>query len=248
MLKFKKDWLSLNRGFLTISFVAIIFFLIVFLFTRNVGEKIFWRISYELVDRIVMMGTMFVCFTLLASFGCILPTSEKTFSGKVKVNHLPFSNKQLAWRGIKMWLLLYPIWLLLAGFVSVLYEYKVMGYSVVTMVSSFSITSLNGIILFTIAKLIVISIFVIIVDIQITASMIISFAKDIKWYIIFVVQILINFILILSGVFIIVKANIYTQLNSMEVFLALITLISLLLIASSIYFLYSIRDIERVYR
>ncbi len=248
MLKFKKDWLSLNRGFLTISFVAIIFFLIVFLFTRNVGEKIFWRISYELVDRIVMMGTMFVCFTLLASFGCILPTSEKTFSGKVKVNHLPFSNKQLAWRGIKMWLLLYPIWLLLAGFVSVLYEYKAMGYSVVTMVSSFSITSLNGIILFTIAKLIVISIFVIIVDIQITASMIISFAKDIKWYIIFVVQILINFILILSGVFIIVKANIYTQLNSMEVFLALITLISLLLIASSIYFLYSIRDIERVYR
>ena len=248
MLKFKKDWLSLNRGFLTISFVAIIFFLIVFLFTRNVGEKIFWRISYELVDRIVMMGTMFVCFTLLASFGCILPTSEKTFSGKVKVNHLPFSNKQLAWRGIKMWLLLYPIWLLLAGFVSVLYEYKAMGYSVVTMVSSFSITSLNGIILFTIAKLIVISIFVIIVDIQITASMIISFAKDIKWYIIFVVQILINFILILSGVFIIVKANIYTQLNSMEVFLALITLIYLLLIASSIYFLYSIRDIERVYR
>ena len=83
MLKFKKDWLSLNRGFLTISFVAIIFFLIVFLFTRYVGEKIFWRISYELVDRIVMMGTMFVCFTLLASFGCILPTSEKTFSGKV---------------------------------------------------------------------------------------------------------------------------------------------------------------------
>ncbi|MBP3917517.1 hypothetical protein [Clostridium sp.] len=248
MLKFKKDWLSLNRGFLTISFVAIIFFLIVFLFTRNVGEKIFWRISYELVDRIVMMGTMFVCFTLLASFGCILPTSEKTFSGKVKVNHLPFSNKQLAWRGIKMWLLLYPIWLLLAGFVSVLYEYKAMGYSVVTMVSSFSITSLKGIILFTIAKLIAISIFVIIVDIQITASMIISFAKDIKWYIIFVVQILINFILILSGVFIIVKANIYTQLNSMEVFLALITLISLLLIASSIYFLYSIRDIERVYR
>ena len=147
-----------------------------------------------------------------------------------------------------MWLLLYPIWLLLAGFVSVLYEYKAMGYSVVTMVSSFSITSLKGIILFTIAKLIAISIFVIIVDIQITASMIISFAKDIKWYIIFVVQILINFILILSGVFIIVKANIYTQLNSMEVFLALITLISLLLIASSIYFLYSIRDIERVYR
>ena len=248
MFKFKKDWLSLNRGFLTISFVAIVFLLIVFLFTRNIDTKMFWYVSYEFVDRIVMMGTMFVCFTLLASFGCVLPTSEKTFSGKVKVNHLPFSNKQLAWKGIKMWLLLYPLWVAVAGLTSFLYEYKAINYSIGTMASSFSITSLNGLIIFTLLKLIIFSGFMLIIDMQIIGTMIISFAKEIKWYIIFIVQLLINGGLIAGIVFITVKSNIDTGLNSIDGFIPVIILCSLLFIISLIYFLYSLKDIEKVYR
>ena len=71
------------------------------------------------------------------SFGYILPTSEKSFSGKVKVNHLPFSNKELAWKGIKMWVLAYPIWLIISSFLSVAYEYKAISNSITTMASSF---------------------------------------------------------------------------------------------------------------
>ena len=248
MLKFKKDWLRTNRSFFSFSFIPMVFLAIIFLFIRNINVKIFWGINYEIVDRLVMMGTMFVCFIPLMSFGYIFPTSEKTFSGKVKVNHLPFSNKQLAWKGIKMWLLEYPMWLIIGSFVSILYEYKAMSHSITTMSTSFSIVSLEGLILFNIAKIIIFSIVILIFDMQIIGTMIISFAKEIKWYIIFVGQLLINGGLIAGVIFITVKSNIDTGLNSIEGFIPVIILFSLLFIVSLIYFLYSIKDIEKVYR
>ncbi|MBX9137823.1 MULTISPECIES: hypothetical protein [unclassified Clostridium] len=248
MFKFKKDWLRTNRSFFLFSFIPMVFLAIIFLFIRNINGKIFWEVNYEIVDRLVMMGTMFVCFIPLMSFGYIFPTSEKSFSGKIKVNHLPFSNKQLAWKGIKMWLLAYPMWIVIGSFVSVLYEYRAMSHSITTMASSFSISSLEGLVLFNISKIIILSIFMMIIDMQIIGSMIICFAKEIKWYIIFIVQLLINGGLIAGTVFFIVKSNIDTGLNSIEGFIPVIILFSLLFIVSLIYFLYSIKDIEKVYR
>ena len=147
-----------------------------------------------------------------------------------------------------MWLLAYPMWIVIGSFVSVLYEYRAMSHSITTMASSFSISSLEGLVLFNISKIIILSIFMIIIDMQIIGSMIICFAKEIKWYIIFIVQLLINGGLIASTVFFIVKSNIDTGLNSIEGFIPVIILFSLLFIVSLIYFLYSIKDIEKVYR
>lgn len=248
MFKFKKDWLRANRVFFSFSFIPMVFLAIIFLFIRNIDGEIFWRLNYEIVDRLIIMGTIFICYIPLMSFGYILPTSEKSFSGKVKVNHLPFSNKELAWKGIKMWVLAYPIWLIISGFLSVAYEYKAISNSITTMASSFSIYSLEGLILFNIAKIIIFSIFMLIVDMQITGSMIICFAKELKWYIIFIIQLLINGILIASAVFITIKLNINTGLNSIEGFIPVIILFSSLFMFTLIYFLYSLKYIEKVYR
>ena len=75
MFKFKKDWLRTNRSFFLFSFIPMVFLAIIFLFIRNINGKIFWEVNYEIVDRLVMMGTMFVCFIPLMSFGYIFPTS-----------------------------------------------------------------------------------------------------------------------------------------------------------------------------
>lgn len=248
MFKFKKDWLRTNRSFFLFTFIPMVFLAIIVLFTRNINGKIFWEVNYEIADKLVTIGTMFVCFIPLMSFGYIIPTSEKSFSGKIKVNHLPFSNKELAWKGIKMWLLAYPLWIIIASFVSVSYEYIAISNSITTMASNFSIDSLEGLILFNIAKIIIFSIFMLIVDMQITGSLIIYFAKEIKWYIIVIIQLLINGGLIISTIFFVVKSNIDSGLNSIEGFIPVIILFSLLFIVSLLYFLYSLKDIEKVYR
>lgn len=248
MLKIKKDYLSSSRVMIILSFGLMIFLGILFLFIMNVDGKIFWKVNYEFVDRIVLMGTMFICFIPLFTFGCIFPTSEKTFSGKVKTNQLPFSNKQLAWKGIKLWLLNYPIWLVVSTFIHLIYEEKAISNSASTMATAFSINSPLEVMLFTIGVILMISVFVLIIDMQIVASMIMVFSKRIKVFLLIPIQIVSNAIVISATIFYIVKLNIDTGINSKEGFIAVVMLAGTLLIATIVYFIYSFKYIEKVYR
>lgn len=248
MFKIKKDYLSSSKAMIMLSFGLILFLGILFLFIMNVKGKGFWDIGYDGVDRVVTIGTAFICFIPLFTFGCIFPTSEKTFSGKIKTNHLPFSNKQLAWKGIKLWLLTYPIWIIVATFIHLLYELKAINNSVITMATSFSMNSTMEVLLFNVVYIMIISVFILIVDMQIVASMIMVFAGKIKAFWLILIQILSNIIIVSASVFIINKLNIDTGINSIEGFIAVVILGTSLLIATIIYFVYSLKYIEKVYR
>lgn len=248
MFKIMKDYLSSSKAVIALSFGLMIFLGMLFLFIMNIDSKIFWKVNYEFIDRIVLMGTMFICFIPLSTFGCIFPTSEKSFSGKVKTNHLPFSNKQLAWKGIKLWLLVYPIWFVVATFIHFLYEEKAISNLASTMATSFSINSSLEVILFTIGEILVISVFVLIADMQIVSSMIIVFAKKIKVFWIILVQALSNAIVISLTIVFITKLNLDTSINAKEGLIAVVILAGILLIPTIIYFIYSLKYIEKVYR
>lgn len=248
MFKIKRDYLSSSKAMIVLSFGLMTLLAIVFLFIKNVSGEVFWKVNYEFVDRIVIMGTMFICFIPLCTFGCIFPTSEKTFGGKVKTNHLPFSNKQLAWKGIKLWLLVYPIWFVVAAFIHLLYEKKAINNLASTMATAFSMNSDLEIILFTIGEIVVITMFVLIADMQIVSSMIIVFAKRIKVFWIILVQALSNAILISLTIVFIIRLNLDTSINAKEGLIAVAIISGILLVPTIIYFVYSLKYIEKVYR
>lgn len=248
MLKIKRDYLYSSKVMILIAFSIMIFLAILFLFIMNINGGVFWSIGYEGVNKFLGVGTGFICSIPLATFGCILPTSEKSFSGKIKTNHLPLTNKQLAWRGIKLWLLTYLVWITMSISINLLYEMKAINNSVSTMATAFSMRSLGEVFLFNIIYIVLITIFVLIVNMQIISSMIIFFAKNINILCLIIIQILINSMIILVAVFLINKFNINIKINSTESFISFIMLVSTLLIGTVIYFLYSLKYIEKVYR
>ena len=231
MFKYKKDWLYDYKGLATLSFIFMAVFLGIYIITMNVESKTYWEVSLQILKSTTKFGTGMFMSLLIIAVGSVCPLSSEHFGPKVQTNILPLSNKQIVLRGIKLWLKVLSLWIMESTFINILFESKVTSQAVSEML------------LVNIVEIFVVIIILLIVIMQITGSMITAFSKNIRWYTILVVQLLANSLLFYISMFIINRT-----MDTAKDITWLFVLVGIIFISSLIYFLYSFRNIERVYR
>lgn len=130
-----------------------------------------------------------------------------------------------------MWLVVLPLIIIASTFVNILFENRISSYA------------LSDMILGSISESIALIIFFSIYDMQIMGTMIIMFAKNIRWYSIVPIQVLINIVVILGSLFLI-----SLTMDTGKDITWLVVLFIIILATSLIYFIVAFRDIEKVYR
>ncbi|MBM6860768.1 hypothetical protein H9X78_09765 [Clostridium saudiense] len=209
-------------------------FLAIFLITNNYESSNYWYILCSTLKSLTKVGTAIVALIPIIAFISVTPAGEKINDGEgcIKTNHLPFAKKQLAWKGIKLWFKIYPLWIIVSTFVSIIYTSKV------------EIDSINRFLLDHLSTLFFGTILLIMFGMQFVGSVILAYSKNVRWYIIALIQVLCNTIFIYGGIFIGYKLglDIDTDMRLM------IAVFGILMVLSVIYFVYNLRDIEKVYR
>lgn len=234
MFNFKRDWLIEVKRLIVVFFTMMLIFLAIFLVTNSYESKNYWYILWSTLKSLTKVGTAIVAFIPIFAFIAVTPAGEKINDGEgvIKTKHLPFSKKQLAWKGIKLWFKVYPLWIILSTFVSIIYTNKVEIDSVNNFLAGhLSIVFFGSIILITFGM-------------QFVGSIILAYYKNIRWYVITPIQVICNAILIYGGIFIGYKLGVDID-KDMRV---MIVIFGSLLIVSLIYFLYNLKDIEKVHK
>ncbi|SCJ93208.1 Uncharacterised protein [uncultured Clostridium sp.] len=234
MFSLKKDWLLEVKRLTIVFFTILLIFLAIFLITNNYESQNYWYILWSVLKSLTKVGTAIIALIPIIAFISVTPAGEKINDGEgcIKTNHLPFSKKQLAWRGIKLWFKIYPLWVIVSIFIVIIYTTKVE----VDLRSSFLLNYSSTLIFGTII--------LIMFGMQFLGSIILSYYKNIIWYVITLIQVLCNTVFIYGGIFIGYKLglDIDTDMRLM------IAIFGILLVLSVIYFLYNFKNIEKVYR
>lgn len=231
MFRFKKDWLYDYKILITLSFSSIMMFLIMYGLTINISNKVYWEVSKGIVETVTNLLTAWIMMLPIISVASVCPLNPDKFGSKVKTCFLPISKKQIVWKGIKMWLVVLPLIIIASTFVNILFENRISSYA------------LSDMILGSISESIALIIFFSIYDMQIMGTMIIMFAKNIRWYSIVPIQVLINIVVILGSLFLI-----SLTMDTGKDITWLVVLFIIILATSLIYFIVAFRDIEKVYR
>lgn len=187
-MEIKKDWLYnykvLVFGAIAIGFILGIIFSIATTF-NNRDSMIFMQSFYETFYR-----TSITYCTLYFSF-CFLAVAPQFGNNKtyLSTTNLPFSRKQLFFKGLKPWLIIFPVYFLFGAFINTfliqqgnthVYE----GYSFVMIFIenlSSSLASFG---------------YIFILILQMISATIFSLSKNIRWYIMILCMILFNGILV----------------------------------------------------
>ena len=231
MFRFKKDWLYDYKILITLSFSSIMVFLIMYGLTINISNKVYWEVSKGIVETVTNLLKAWIMMLPIISVASVCPLNSDKFGSKVKTCFLPISKKQIVWKGIKMWLVVLPLIIIASTFVNILFENRISSYA------------LSDMILGSISESIALIIFFSIYDMQIMGTMIIMFAKNIRWYSIVPIQVLINIVVILGSLFLI-----SLTMDTGKDITWLVVLFIIILATSLIYFIVAFRDIEKVYR
>lgn len=206
-------------------------FLIMYGLTINISNKVYWEVSKGIVETVTNLLKAWIMMLPIISVASVCPLNSDKFGSKVKTCFLPISKKQIVWKGIKMWLVVLPLIIIASTFVNILFENRISSYA------------LSDMILGSISESIALIIFFSIYDMQIMGTMIIMFAKNIRWYSIVPIQVLINIVVILGSLFLI-----SLTMDTGKDITWLVVLFIIILATSLIYFIVAFRDIEKVYR
>lgn len=225
----KKDWLfdAKITGLIVLgilSYVAALIFVFVKVLNKMPVEN-----GMEIYNKIYFIMALGVAFYPMFAFKAVCPQmgSDKLY---MSTANLPMSRKEVFFRGLKPWLIIFPIVLIGGGLGSV----------------ALSIGTGNlGEILFTAAFTPILTIcFVAIIQLQTMAGCIFKLAKALKGYKVIEAIVLFDFVLILICSISIRVFKINTAHNPWW----MIGCGALILSASLIMFLIAWKDIERVYQ
>ena len=169
MVKIKKNWLDdVNTVILIFMSSAVVIGIVSLLFINiKPRTKEEFRVIETIYNQIFTMSLVGLSTYPFFAFRAICPQMGKE---KIYLNtsNLPFSKKQLFWKRIKGWLMIFPIYLLVGILVSLLFSIK---------------TETSGMVyLDSILQPIAIIVFLLAFQMQIIAGIILVYAKRIKWY------------------------------------------------------------------
>jgi len=169
MVKIKKNWLdNVNTVILIFMSSAVVIGVVSLLFINiKPRTKEEFQVIETIYNQIFTMSLVGLSTYPFFAFRAICPQMGKE---KIYLNtsNLPFSKKQLFWKGIRGWLMIFPIYLLVGILVGLLFSIK---------------TETSGIVyLGSILQSIVIIAFLLVLQMQGIAAIILVYAKRIKWY------------------------------------------------------------------
>ncbi|WP_346912643.1 hypothetical protein [Clostridium sp.] len=169
MVKIKKNWLyDVNTIILIFMSSAVVIGVVSLLFINiKPRTKEEFRVIETIYNQIFTMSLFGFSIYPFFAFGAICPQMGKE---KIYLNtsNLPFSKKQLFWNGIKGWLMIFPIYLLVGILVGSLFSIK---------------TETSGMFyLGSILQSIAIIVFLLVLQMQVIGAIILVYAKRIKWY------------------------------------------------------------------
>ena len=245
-MEIKKDWLY-NYKFLVFGIIGLgctlgIILLIATLFntTDNIA---FMQTLYESLYGLSITYTPLYfsfCFTAVApQFG-----NNKTY---LSTTNLPFSRKQLFFKGLKPFLIVFPIYFLFGTFINTFLIYK--SQSPIYEVYSFGILFIQSI-----SSLLVRFMYILTICLQMTSAIIFSLSKNIRWYIITPCIILFNGILI--GLLILGNCVFNLNLSASLISGSKLSIIFswfngntlIFFIGTLLLFLFAFRNIEKIHR
>jgi|GEM_PF-1949642 len=170
MVKIKKNWLDdVNTVILIFMSSAVVIGIVSLLFINiKPRTKEEFQVIKDIYNQIFTMSLVGLSTYPFFAFRAICPQTGKE---KIYLNtsNLPFSKKQLFWKGIKGWLMIFPIYLLVGILVGLLFSIKTETSGIVYL----------GSILQPIIATIV---FLLVLQIQVIVTIILVSAKRIKWY------------------------------------------------------------------
>ncbi|SHH70299.1 hypothetical protein SAMN02745196_01109 [Clostridium collagenovorans DSM 3089] len=228
MLKFKRDWLW------ELKIIALVIIIIMFsigviaIVSMSINDTFAYvmRTIYEEFSRtaIGMLGFGPVCSLLT-----ICPLQSKGKSN-LSIAHLPYSKKQLFFKGVKSWIKFYPIIVIINMVILVVIspylESKGFKFALELVINT------------QIIHLVAIAV----MQIQAISAIIFYFANKKKLYVLIPSYILMNMLVITFCVLVIRFLNIYTARNIMWMLILALSL----MIPSIILFMKSWRNIEKV--
>lgn len=169
MVKIEKNWLDdVNTVILIFMSSAVVIGVVSLLFINiKPRTKEEFQTIKDIYNQIFTMSLVGLSTYPFFAFRAICPQMGKE---KIYLNtsNLPFSKKQLFWKGIKGWLMIFPIYLLVGILVGLLFSIK---------------TETSGIVyLGSILQPIAITAFLLVLQMQVIGAIILVYAKRIKWY------------------------------------------------------------------
>ncbi|MGG7078662.1 hypothetical protein [Clostridium sardiniense] len=182
----KKDWLyDVNSFTLPVISGVLGFGILSLLFLRFVPEhheliKEIYDSAYTVIAGLLCMYPIFVIKGICPQMG-----SDKVY---LSTTNLPYSKKQLFFKGLKPWIIVFILYSLIGALINTL-----LANSSDTFISQY-LSSLVQPVSFLFKSSII--------QLQIFSGVILALARGIKWYIILFIALILNIIaLILSGVF-----------------------------------------------
>ncbi|MGL4374642.1 MAG: hypothetical protein ACRCS6_12690, partial [Turicibacter sp.] len=130
MFNLKKDWMLEHRlGFLLFSLLLVVCFLInMVVAMQDVTTQEKWYLMLIPFDYTLLFqfSIFILMFYPLLALSAICPKSNAGLGTYIITNQLPFTKKQLFWRGVKPWLTAYPTYII---FGTVLYAISQVYFS-----------------------------------------------------------------------------------------------------------------------
>lgn len=191
-MEIKKDWLYnykiLYFGAITFIFILGIIFSAVTPFS-NRNSIIFMQSLYEAFYR----GS--IIYSIIYFSFCFSGVAPQFGNNKIYLSttNLPFSRKQLFFKGLKPFLIVFPIYFLFGAFINTLLIQRTDSVLILSIYEGFSF---NMIFIDNLATAMWSFIYMFIIALQIISATIFSLSKNIRWYIIAPCMILFNGILI----------------------------------------------------
>lgn len=170
MVKIKKNWLDdVNTVILIFMSSAVVIGVVSLLFINiKPRTKEEFQAIKDIYNQIFTMSLVGLSTYPFFAFRAICPQMGKE---KIYLNtsNLPFSKKQLFWKGIKGWLMIFPIYLLVGILVGLLFSIKTETSGIVYLGS-------------ILQPIIAITAFLLVLQMQVIGAIILVYAKRIKWY------------------------------------------------------------------
>ncbi|MEG0306986.1 MAG: hypothetical protein RR636_03510 [Clostridium sp.] len=166
MVKLKRNWLDGSNmivGIFMATYLGFCMSSLLFINSNLETKEVLQAIREQLYIMSVFALSMYPVF----SFKCVIPQvgSEKIYPD---TSNLPFSKKQLLFKSLKPWIIIFPIYILVGAFLNSLLRERT--------------ETLGLMYLCSLIKPIILIVGMSIVTMQMISGIIIAFAKGIRWY------------------------------------------------------------------
>lgn len=186
MLKMKRSWLcNIKIMFLMWFLIMIAVGMLAIIFKNNNNEvlKLSSNHMARWAEGAIGFLTLYPVFVVVS----IIPLARNK-NAVVPVQALPYTNKQLFLKELKLWLIIILIAIVFTAYVSIIFN--------TNMMFDISESDFGRRIFYTIIEKIVIVLMFIPIEMQIVSAFILSFAKNMSWYKTLITYVVINMIVI----------------------------------------------------